>query len=339
MSAQNDGPSFSDDDVPSHTSLWTRNFMDKLGVVVRHERSPVSIIKEWSLSVLSEDNLKVIETMLPKAASCLKNIDFESLEDIWCAMKSDKLLTDLLKLIKLDTDFRYPASQPSSFGVRGEDFMFTLAYIIENMEEDKDIFEWQYQILFDKFIQMFGIISMQQPFIKSKKSLIMGKAVDSQPNLLCFTSDPRKKRSVLMVCEVNKNDLLREVISEDSPPEKKLRSTSCISSCVASSITDSLLAQHVGELFVYMDKSVTSRAVLGMTVERTHIRVTLLHANENALDKVKKSDGGGSVCFDAQEERPRFYYSKPLNYLKREDRLELVQSLLHIRMMQKKFEQ
>lgn len=46
------------------------------------------------------------------------------------------------------------------FGVRGEDFMFTLAYIIENMEEDKDIFEWQYQILFDKFIQMFGIISM-----------------------------------------------------------------------------------------------------------------------------------------------------------------------------------
>lgn len=88
--------------------------MDKLGVVVRHERSPVSIIKEWSLSVLSEDNLKVIETMLPKAASCLKNIDFESLEDIWCAMKSDKLPTDLLKLIKLDTDFRYPASQPSS---------------------------------------------------------------------------------------------------------------------------------------------------------------------------------------------------------------------------------
>lgn len=70
---------------------------------------------------------------------------------------------------------------------------------------------------------------------------------------------------------MNKNDLLREVISEDSPPEKKLRSTFSISSCVASSITDSLLAQHVGELFVYMDKSVTSRAVLGMTVERTHV--------------------------------------------------------------------
>lgn len=66
---------------------------------------------------------------------------------------------------------------------------------------------------------------------------------------------------------------------------------------------------------------------------------TLLHADESMLERIKKSDG--SVRFDTEEEeeRPMFYYSKPLNYLKRRDRLELMEALLQIRMMQKKFEQ
>lgn len=42
----------------------------------------------------------------------------------------------------------------------------------------------------------------QQPFIKTQKSLILKKAVNSEPDILCMTSDPRKGRSVLAVCEV-----------------------------------------------------------------------------------------------------------------------------------------
>jgi hypothetical protein len=100
--------------VPSHTNLWTRIVLDRLDVALLHGWSPVSIVTEWSLSVLSEDNLNDIETVLPKISSCLKNIDFESLDDIWYAMKADKLPTDLLNLIKLDGDFQFPASQFSS---------------------------------------------------------------------------------------------------------------------------------------------------------------------------------------------------------------------------------
>lgn len=37
-----------------------------------------------------------------------------------------------------------------------EDFLFPLTYVIENMEDD-DILDSQYQILFGKFLQMFGI--------------------------------------------------------------------------------------------------------------------------------------------------------------------------------------
>lgn len=68
------------------------------------------------------------------------------------------------------------------------------------------------------------------------------------------------------------------------------------------------------------------------------VRFTLLHADERMLERFKMSDG--SVRFDTEEEeRPVFYYSKPLNYLKRRDRSELIEALLQIRMMQKKFEQ
>lgn len=38
--------------------------------------------------------------------------------------------------------------------------------------------------------------------MKTQKSLILKKAVNSEPDILCMTSDPRKGRSVIAVCEV-----------------------------------------------------------------------------------------------------------------------------------------
>ncbi|XP_056003234.1 uncharacterized protein LOC125660995 isoform X2 [Ostrea edulis] len=166
------------------------------------------------------------------------------------------------------------------FRNRGEDFLFTLTCVIENMEEDKDIPESQYQILFDKFLQMFGIKTMHKPFMKTKKSLLMGKTVHSQPDLLCFTPDPSRNRPVQTVCQVKKTEPAAVPPAlDESPPKKKLRPLNTVSSSMPA-IPDSLLAQHVGELFAYMDKSVSSRAILGMTVEQTHVRLTLLLVNE-----------------------------------------------------------
>lgn len=60
-------------------SLWTRNLIDKLGVVVRCDQWPLTMIKEWGLycsSVLSEYKVNTVNELLPKAATCLQNIDF-----------------------------------------------------------------------------------------------------------------------------------------------------------------------------------------------------------------------------------------------------------------------
>lgn len=62
------------------------------------------------------------------------------------------------------------------------------------------------------------------------------------------------------------------------------------------------------------------RAVLGMTVDQTHVWFTLLVVNETTKEMLKTSDGREPVHFEGLVENPRFYYSKQMNYLKREER-------------------
>lgn len=85
-------------------------------------------------------------------------------------------------------------------------------------------------------------------------------------------------------------------------------------------IPDSIFAPHIGDLFVYMDKSVSVRAVLGMTVDQTHVWFTLLVVNETTKEMLKTSNGREPVHFEGLVENTRFYYSKQMNYLKREER-------------------
>ena len=61
----------------------------------------------------------------------------------------------------------------------------------------------------------------------------------------------------------------------DSSPPKKLRSSYTPESDSASPGDQDLLARHVGELLVYFDKSVRPEGMLGFTVEKTWVRLSL----------------------------------------------------------------
>lgn len=55
------------------------------------------------------------------------------------------------------------------------------------------------------------------------------------------------------------------------------------------------------------------------------VRFTLLNiGNERTREKLKTSDGRGPVLYERLVENPGFYHSKPMNYLKREEREELL---------------
>lgn len=67
------------------------------------------------------------------------------------------------------------------------------------------------------------------------------------------------------------------------------------------------------------------------------VRFTLLIVNETTKEMLKTSDGRGPVHFEGLVENPRFYYRKQMNYLKREEREELLKCLLYVGMMQNRF--
>lgn len=110
----------------------------------------------------------------------------------------------------------------------------------------------------------------------------MGKTVHSQPDVLhvCLTSDPSRKRPVLVVCEVKKNEPVGNTPDHDnSPPKKKTRSLNTASPRIPY-IPDSIFAPQKGiSLFTWINRCQT-RAVLGMTVDQTHVWFTLLVVNE-----------------------------------------------------------
>lgn len=329
-------PSSSDENVLLHTSRWTPTLLDKLGVVIS-ENLPEQIIKEWSLVTLSQSVLKDIETKVLKTSLCLRNMDFASVEELWERTRHNK---NLVKLLQPD-DFHDTIGhshkslfERSSF----DDFLYTLGCVLNVVEEKRETFKWQYELLFHKFLQMFGMSSMHQPLVSTKETQILGRTVGSRPDLLCTTSNPRTHRPILIVCQVSKDSAPVNEMDE-SPPNKKPRSNASVNSASTSCQSPACFcAPHVGGLLVHLDRSATSRAILGMTVEKTFVRITSLHVSKDTLEKIRTGDVTRSVQYEVGEQRPWFSYSKPMNYLNKEDRNELVQALLHINTMQKKYE-
>lgn len=100
------------------------------------------------------------------------------------------------------------------------------------------------------------------------------------------------------------------------------------------SLPDGLLAQHVGELLAYLDKSISKDSLLGMTVEKTVVTFTRLIVIEETLKKLQRSSRGSVKL--KEEERPVLYYSKRYNYLLQDDRKEIVKALLTLTVMEKR---
>nr|XP_022291553.1 uncharacterized protein LOC111102905 [Crassostrea virginica] len=200
------------------------------------------------------------------------------------------------------------------------------------------ISEWKYQCLFEKLLHLFSIYTWTQPFISTKKSQIMGRMVSSKADILCCRKDPALQRPILCVCEVKKT-LSDEICPELSPPRKKPRNSTQLDTSNLYIDEHSLLSQHIGELFVYLDKSARNEGILGITVEKTLVRVTFLKVKEPCLEKIRNMpvNRPGSVKL-SDDELPVFFYSEQYNFLKQNDRKILFKALLLIRLMQDRFE-
>lgn len=56
------------------------------------------------------------------------------------------------------------------------------------------------------------------------------------------------------------------------PPAKKLRNSSSVDTANSYNVDNSSWSQHIGDLFVYLDKSSVNEGILGISVKKTWVR-------------------------------------------------------------------
>lgn len=310
---------------PNCTSEWDSRFVDKLGIRQKEEDIFRIILSEWCLVFLSEKEQLEVEKCVDV---CDLQFDYESLENVplqrlhesgW--VPSSKQVEQIRNIPLL-----------KKFLMKLDEYNFYLAQIIRGSKSNTAISEGKYETLFEKLLQIFGFYTLSQSFISIEKAFIQGRNVSSRADIICSLERPASERAVVCVCEVKKN--LQQNDAESSPPKKKRRS-SCTQEAQCSFTGDQdLRMQHIGELFVYLDKSVRPEGMLGFIIDKTWVRVTYLAVKESSWRRIQNTPANGAESVDYEEgEHPRFFYSKLYNFLNRDDRRDLFKALLLVKKM------
>ncbi|XP_062592888.1 uncharacterized protein LOC134254373 [Saccostrea cucullata] len=319
-------PSSTENDVPSSTCEWRRSLIEKLGI--RFERkSPTDIIMEHMSAVaynLMRDEIQNLEE-LTDILGHLNNLNHEKLLEInFKGLNFSRPVEE-----KLRYSNRFKEIDISKYSTFMKKFGVSLWYILK--EKQPIISEEKYRCLFEQFLQMFGIDVMAHPVIDAESTDISGRKVSAKADIVCFS--PRDvKKYTLAICEVKKECPFTD--EETGPsPQKFRRTEDSPQRSQSCHLPDGLLAQHVGDLLTYLDKSICKGAILGMTVEKTMVTFTRLSVTDETMEKLQRSHGSLKL---KEEERPVLYYSKPYNYLLMEDRKEIVKALLTLTVMEKR---
>ncbi|XP_062603760.1 uncharacterized protein LOC134265556 isoform X1 [Saccostrea cucullata] len=312
---------------PNSTSKWRRSDVDKLGIKLLYRACAMDVVYEWGLykmfrkDVVSEE-LNTVEEILYVCNSI--EADFTSFEE---------LQRKFIENPAICNEFLPTEKMPNGIGLcssRFEEFQQKLELVLrEEIEVNDSVSESNFQTLFEDFLKICGIITRHQPDIAIKKMKVKGEIVSSAPDILCYGLEGR----VLCVVEVKKN-----IKGEDTYGSPVIKKTCHASSEVDPGLPDALLAQHIGELLAYLDKSVThmdlcgsvGRDILGFTVEKTQVTVTHLELTELSWEKIQNTTRKGSL---KHVEKPVLHYSRQYDFLKKSDRQELFKVILHIKLM------
>ncbi|XP_062574341.1 uncharacterized protein LOC134236190 [Saccostrea cucullata] len=323
-------PSSNESTLPKCTSEWDNRFVDKLGVRLIEEDIFQIILGKWRLVCLTEDEELEVENSV---MACDLQLNYSSLEDVpveYIYESSWVLSPGQVEQIR-----RFPLLK--KFLVKLDDFNFILAEIIVGSNSKSAISGGRYETLFDKLLQLFGLNTLNHSFISPEKALIRRRSMSSRADLMvCSQARQKFKRKVVFICKVKK-DLQEE--PDSSPPRKKQRTATQEQEQPGGGFIGdhNLLTQHIGELFVYLDSSLSRQGTLGFTIEKTWVRVTYLDVTKSGWSKIKNnpSNRAGSTQYE-EGEQPRFFYSKRYNFLNREDRKVLFKAILLIRTMQER---
>lgn len=315
---------------PKCTSEWDPNFVEKLGVRCRQCDIFEIIRNRWRLFNLFEEDYLEVESCIK---ACDLEANYDSLEDIFIGKAFSPEVQWRIRFRTQENDIlREPLISKWFLGKLTE-INHCIASIISQTEPGGVVSELKYQVLFEKVLQAFGLSTLSHPFIVTQKAQILGRTTSSKADILCCRDD--LENPVIFVCEVKKTSSNED--DDLPPPTKRYRATcSLLNKADTCDTRDQWSwSQHIGELFVYLEQSPISDRILGFTIEKTSVRVTLLKVHPAAMEKIRNTpvNRPGSLKLN-EYENPEFYYSQCYNFLKRQDRKELFKTLLLIKIMQ-----
>lgn len=316
---------------PKSTSEWGSNFVEKLGVRCRQCDIFEIIVNRWRLFNLFDGDYLEVESC---TNACDLEANYDSLEDMSTEKAFSPEVQWRMRVRTQENDIlREPLISKWFLGKLTE-INHCIASIISQIEPGGVVSELKYQVLFEKVLQAFGLSTLSHPFIVTQKAQILGRTTSSKADILCCRDD--LENPVIFVCEVKKA-LSNEDDNLPPPPTKRPRAT-CntlddVDTCDSGNQWS--WSQHIGELFVYLEQSPISDRILGFTIEKTLVRVTLLKVHPAAMEKIQNTpvNRPGSLKLN-EYEKPEFYYSQCYNFLKRQDRKDLFKTLLLIKIMQ-----
>ncbi|XP_061166960.1 uncharacterized protein LOC133175845 [Saccostrea echinata] len=313
-------------EFPKSTSELNRNFTDKLGVRCKQSDIFEIIVNSWRLFTLfEEDHLEV--------KSCLKacdlNTSYECLEDIPVEKAfAPEFQWKLRSQSQENEILREPLVSKWFLGKLTE-INRCISSIISQTKSNEMEQRLKYLVLFEKVLQAFGLMTLSGPFLVTHKAQILGRTMSSKPDIVCCQDD--FEQQTVCICEVIK-PVPKE--GDDFTPKKKLRLTSHPDEETIGNGGQRIPVQHIGDLFVHLNKSPISDRILGFIIEKTWVQITFLKVYPITMQKIGDTpvNIAGSLILD-DEEYPQFHYSRRYNFLNRQDRKELFKALLLIEIM------
>uniref|UniRef100_A0A8W8JEC4 Uncharacterized protein n=1 Tax=Magallana gigas TaxID=29159 RepID=A0A8W8JEC4_MAGGI len=290
---------------PKSTSEWGSNFVEKLGVRCRQCDIFEIIVNRWRLFNLFDEDYLEVESC---TNACDLEANYDSLEDMSTEKAFSPEVQWRMRVRTQENDILRDPLISKWFLGKLTEINHCIASIISQIEPGGVVSELKYQVLFEKVLQAFGLSTLSHPFIVTQKAQILGRTTSSKADILCCRDD--LENPVIFVCEVKKA-LSNEDDNLPPPPTKRPRATCStlddVDTCDSGNQWS--WSQHIGELFVYLEQSPISDRILGFTIEKTLVRVTLLKVHPAAMEKIQNTpvNRPGSLKLN-EYEKPEFYY-------------------------------
>ncbi|XP_063426261.1 uncharacterized protein LOC134710037 [Mytilus trossulus] len=212
------------------------------------------------------------------------------------------------------------------FQVHGE--LFAQQLILMNMAKNKtSLTKSMYGKLFEHFAGLFGLTCINGP---SPCGVQIGDNVVTSSQDIIFpdlvnSDETSEDMNVIAVCQVT-DEFQAVHVSNDVAKPVNCGCKKKKSEILVKHLNDNLISQHGGDLLVHKPLS-KYNGILGIIVQKTFVTFVHFRCDQVQFERIQRKE-------DDFASKPVIFFSRPYNYLKPDDRNELIEPFLRLGFLQ-----